>query len=109
MPVPRMDGARARRDAENPARLAYYGREVFGLAPTGDVCADALSAADETRQFFASLGMPTTLTELGIGEDKIDKAIEKMIPTLKKNKGEVFGSFKKLTMEDAEEIYRSAV
>lgn len=95
--------------AENPARLAYYGREVFGLAPTGDVRADALSAADETRQFFASLGMPTTLTELGIGEDKIDKAIEKMIPTLKKNKGEVFGSFKKLTMEDAEEIYRSAV
>ena len=95
--------------AENPARLAYYGREVFGLAPTGDVCADALSAADETRQFFASLGMPTTLTELGIGEDEIDKAIEKMIPTLKKNKGEVFGSFKKLTMEDAEEIYRSAV
>ena len=95
--------------AENPARLAYYGREVFGLAPTGDVCADALSAADETRQFFASLGMPTTLTELGIGEDEIDEAIEKMIPTLKKNKGEVFGSFKKLTMEDAEEIYRSAV
>ena len=95
--------------AENPARLAYYGREVFGLAPTGDVCADALSAVDETRQFFASLGMPTTLTELGIGEDEIDKAIEKMIPTLKKNKGEVFGSFKKLTMEDAEEIYRSAV
>ena len=32
-----------------------------------------------------------------------------MIPTLKKNKGEVFGSFKKLMMEDAEEIYRSAV
>ena len=95
--------------AENPARLAYYGREVFGLAPTGDVRADALSAADETRQFFASLGMPTTLTELGIGEDEIDEAIEKMIPTLKKNKGEVFGSFKKLTMEDAEEIYRSAV
>ena len=26
-----------------------------------------------------------------------------MIPTLKKNKGEVFGSFKRLTMEDAEE------
>ena len=95
--------------AENPARLAYYGREVFGLAPTGDVRADALSAADETRQFFASLGMPTTLTELGIGEDEIDEAIEKMISTLKKNKGEVFGSFKKLTMEDAEEIYRSAV
>lgn len=94
---------------ENPGRLAYYGREVFGLAPTGDVCADALAAAGETRRFFASLGMPTSLTELGIGEDKIDGAIEKMIPTLRKNKGDVFGSFKKLTMKDAEAIYRLAL
>ena len=53
--------------------------------------------------------MPTSLTELGIDEDKIDGAIEKMIPTLRKNKGDVFGSFKKLTMKDAEAIYRLAL
>ena len=90
---------------ENPSRFAYYGHEVFGLAPTGNVVADALSAIDETRAFFASLGMPTTLEELGIEEDDI----EKMIPTLRANKGEVFGSFKKLTMDDARAIYRSAL
>ena len=90
---------------ENPTRFAFYGREVFGLAPTGDVDADALSAIDETRAFFASLGMPTTLAELGVGEDDI----EKMIPTLRANKGEPFGSFKKLTMDDAREIYRLAL
>lgn len=90
---------------ENPARFAYYGREVFGVAPTGDIEADALSAIDETRAFFASLGMPTTLAELDIEEDDI----EKMIPTLKANKGEVFGSLKKLTMDDARAIYRSAL
>ena len=90
---------------ENPSRFAYYGREVFGLAPTGNVLDDALSAIDETRGFFASLGMPTTLAELGIGEDDI----ERMIPTLQANKGAVFGSFKKLTMDDAREIYRSAL
>ena len=90
---------------ENPGRFSYYGREVFGLAPTGDAISDALSAVDETRAFFASLGMPTTLAELGIEEDDI----EKMIPTLRANKGEVFGSFKKLTMDDAREIYRSAL
>ena len=89
----------------NPARFAQYGREVFGLATTGALDADALSAIDETRAFFASLGMPTTLEELDVHEDDI----EKMIPTLRANKGEAFGSFKKLTMEDAEEIYRSAV
>ena len=89
----------------NPARFAYYGREVFGLAPTGDLEADALSAIDETRGFFASLGMPVTLDELGVGEDDI----QRMIPTLKENKGEPFGSFKKLTMDDAREIYRIAL
>ena len=35
--------------------------------------------------------------------------IEKLIPTLKENKGEPFGSFKKLTMDDAREIYRIAL
>ena len=89
----------------NPARFAYYGREVFVLAPTGDVNADALSAIDETRSFFASLGMPITLAELDVEEDDI----EKLIPTLKENKGEPFGSFKKLTMDDAREIYRIAL
>lgn len=92
----------------NPQRFAYYGREVFGLVPTGDVEADALSAIDETRMFFASLGMPTTLNELGITPDNIDDAIAFMLPTLKEVKGEPFGSFMKLTMEDAENIYRSA-
>lgn len=90
---------------ENPARFAYYGREVFGLAPTGDMDADALSAIDETRAFFASLGMPTTLEELDVAEEDI----EKMIPTLKENKGEPFGSFKKLSMDDAREIYKIAL
>ena len=90
---------------ENPARFAYYGREVFGLAPTGDLLADALSAVDETRAFFASLGMPTTLEELGICEDDI----ERMMPTLRANKGEVFGSMKRLTLDDARAIYRLAL
>ncbi len=95
--------------AENPARFAQYGYEVFGLTPTGDIESDALSAIDETRMFFASLGMPISLAELGIDEDTIDGAIDQMIPTLRKNKGEAFGSFKKLTMEDAAEIYRLAL
>ena len=90
---------------ENPERFAFYGREVFGLAPTGDVEADAMNAIEATRSFFASLGMPTTLAELDVHEDDI----EKMIPTLEENQGEVFGSFKKLTMDDARAIYRLAL
>ena len=88
-----------------PARFAHYGREVFGLASTGDVEADALSAIDETRMFFASLGMPTTLEELDVEEADI----ERMIPTLRANKGEAFGSVKKLSLDDARAIYRLAL
>lgn len=90
---------------ENPGRFAYYGREIFGLAPTGDLLADALSAIDETRAFFASLGMPTTLAELGVGEEDI----ERMIPTLRANKGECIGKFKRLTLDDARAIYKLAL
>lgn len=90
---------------ENPARFALYGREVFGIPTTGNVELDALAAIDETRAFFASLGMPSTLEELGVEEEDI----ESMLPTLKANKGEVFGSFKKLRAEDACAIYRLAL
>ena len=91
--------------AQRPERFAFYGREVFGLSPTGDLMADALSAVDETRAFFASLGMPTTLGELGVTEADI----ERMLPTLRANKGERFGSLKRLGAEDAREIYRLAL
>lgn len=91
--------------SQNPARFIHYGREVFGLMPTGDPDADALSAIDETRAFFASLGMPITLEELDVHESDI----EQMIPTLKENKGDPFGSFMKLTMDDAREIYKIAL
>ena len=91
--------------SENPARFAFYGQAVFGLTPTGDVEADALSAIDETRAFFASLGMPTTLAELDVEEADIPK----MLPMLAQNKGIPFGSFKKLTLEDAEAIYKLAL
>ncbi len=94
---------------ENPARFAFYGREVFGLVTSGDVEADALSAIDETRSFFASLGMPTTLAELGFDEARLEEAIADMLPTLAANKGNPFGSFKRLSMEDAAAIYRSAL
>jgi len=90
---------------ENLGRFCLYGAQVFGLTPTGDELADAQAAIAETKRFFASLGMPTNLRDLGVVEDDI----EKMIPTLKANKGEPFGSFKKLTMDDARAIYRLAL
>ena len=55
---------------ENPARFAFYGQAVFGLTPTGDVEADALSAIDETRAFFASLGHAHHPRRVGCGRGR---------------------------------------
>ncbi len=91
--------------AENPERFALYGREVFGIQPTEDANADARRAIEATQRFFTSLGMPSTLGELGVSEGDI----EGLLPTLQQNKGEAFGSFKVLRMDDCREIYRSAL
>ena len=68
--------------------------------------ADAVEATiDELQAFFVSLGMPATLGELGIGADDLDA----LIAGLRVNRGEAFGSFKRLTLDDARAIYRSAL
>ena len=95
----------------DPSRFVDFARGVFDMEPVGDefesadeAVADVVTAAiDELQAFFASMGMPTRLSELGLGEDDI----EPLIPTLEINKGAVFGAFQKLTLDDARVIYRS--
>ena len=68
--------------------------------------ADAITAAiDELQGFFVSLGMPRTLGELGITADDIDR----LLAGLKQTRGERFGTFRELTLEDARAIYESAL
>ena len=95
----------------DPSRFVDFARGVFDMEPVGDefeseeeAIADVVTAAiDELQAFFASMGMPTRLSELGLGEDDI----EPLIPTLEINKGAVFGAFQKLALDDARAIYRS--
>ena len=47
--------------------------------------------------------MPATLADFGLSPADIDPLLE----TLKASKGEPFGAFQKLTMEDARAIYLS--
>ena len=62
------------------------------------------AAIDELQAFFVDMGMPKTMGELGLREEDVDAIVE----TLRATKGDVFGAFKKLTMEDAKAIYLSA-
>ena len=104
---------------EHPERFLEFGSQVFGIEPV-DPEVDELdvevtpeqaveyaveATIDELQEFFVSLGMPRTLSDFGMSEDDI----ECLMPGLTINRGESFGSFKKLTLDDARAIYRSAL
>lgn len=107
---------------EHPERFLEFGGQVFGIEPI-DPAIDDLSeideeitperaiedaveaTIDELQDFFVSLGMPRTLGELGITADDIDT----LLAGLKINKGERFGTFRTLTLDDARAIYESAL
>lgn len=97
----------------DPERFLAFAAQVFDVEPAyedsetpQEAQSDAITyAIDELQGFFASIGMPTTLGELGIGEKDIDTLVE----NLRASKGDEFGAFKRLTMDDARAIYESAL
>lgn len=97
----------------DPQRFLSFAAQVFDVQPAYEDSStpeeaerDAITyAIDELQNFFASIGMPTTLEELGIREQDIDALIEQ----LRTSKGEKFGAFTQLTMDDARAIYASAL
>ena len=102
----------------DPERFLLFAREVFGIEPVteedqeliGAVDADTAvewaveAAIDELAGFFASMGMPETLEDLGLSEADVDALADKVIAA----KGEPFGAFARLDRADVVSIYRSA-
>ena len=86
--------------ASDPDRFRSFGRDVFGIDS-----AEPLDAIDQLQDFFVSLGMPRTLGDFGLTASDIDP----LLVTLRATKGEPFGAFQPLTMEDARAIYLSAL
>ena len=93
----------------HPERFLEFGRQVFGIEAADDgeqTVEEAVTATiDALQEFFVSLGMPSTLGELGIGMEHIDQ----LLRGLRINKGERFGTFQTLTLDDARAIYESAL
>ncbi len=58
-------------DATAP-RFAQYGVRVWGLSADGDAMTTARKAVDLTADFFGSIGMPATLTEVGITDEHFE-------------------------------------
>lgn len=90
------------RDVDRYYRLAT---QVMGVPANHDhKRAVALEGIDRLQNFFKEIGMPTTFEEA----DAKKEDIPKLLKTLKKNRGESFGTFMTLTLDDARKIYESA-
>lgn len=91
-----------------PERFLEFAHDVFDVEPvnqTEEATEDAVTyTIDELQRFFQEIGMPRTLGELGC----VPADIDGWLATLRVNKGERFGEFLPLTMDDARKIYESA-
>jgi alcohol dehydrogenase YqhD (iron-dependent ADH family) len=63
----------------------------------------AIKGIRKLQEFYKSLGMPLTFEDIGAKKEDIPKLVEQ----LNINKGDTFGGFVKLTMDDARKIYES--
>ncbi|MDR1953765.1 MAG: iron-containing alcohol dehydrogenase [Clostridiales Family XIII bacterium] len=91
--------------AEQVARAAQFGVDVFDVEPDmRDVRGTALAAAAALTAWLRSIGMPTTLKELGVPKDELDAAIERIV----RDTGGLIRGFMELDAAAIAEIYHSA-
>ncbi len=93
---------------DNIPMFAQFATNVMGVEGSlRDPEALILDGIDRLRRFFRRMGLPATLSELGIGPEKLERMA-------KKATGEAFGEespiggLKKLYWQDVLEIYRLA-
>lgn len=88
---------------ENPGKLAQFARRVFDIDEDDDGKA-AEAGITSLKTFLSSIGMPTSMKELGIENPDMKLLAEKVT----ENKGEVFGNYIKIDKTIAEQIYNLA-
>ncbi|MEX1376138.1 MAG: iron-containing alcohol dehydrogenase [Eubacteriales bacterium] len=85
-------------------RFKQFAERVMGVNPEGMTDEEtAIAGIEELKKFFASLGLPTSLKEVGADESSIDEMAQKcsIFGTI--------GNFVKLDEKDIREIYRLAL
>ena len=60
-------------------RLAQYGVRVFGLDPSTPVMELAEQAIQKTNEFFRSIGMPSRLSEVGVGPEHFEQMADHVL------------------------------
>ena len=87
----------------NPSKGAQFARRVMDVVNDDDTQA-ALEGIARLRAFYASLGLPITLGQLGIENPDFDLLVHK----LHENKGEVIGGYYRLSAVETRLIYELA-
>lgn len=88
-------------------RFARFGEKVFAVKPTGSAEKDALAAISAMDAFFRSIGMPTSLKELGIEPTK--EQIEEMAEKCTFFGKRTLGSVMVLGKKEIVDIYTNAL
>lgn len=88
----------------NPSKGAQFARRVMDVVNDDDTLA-ALEGIARLKAFYASLGLPITLAQLGIEKPDFDLLVKK----LHENKGEVIGGYYRLTAIETRKIYELAI
>ena len=83
-------------------RFAMFGRNVWDITE-GDTREIAEKAIEKTAEFFKSLGLPSTLKEVGINAEKFEEMAEEAVRT----SGISTRSYYHLNKEDIVKIYES--
>ncbi|MFT4413008.1 iron-containing alcohol dehydrogenase [Fredinandcohnia humi] len=89
---------------ENVARFKQLAIRVFDVSTEGKTDREvALEGIEKLREFWNSIGAPSSLSDYGIGEEKLELMAEKTVVF-----GD-FGRFKTLTKQDVYEILRASL
>ncbi len=88
-----------------PSRFASFAKDVFGIV-RGSETESALAGIEAMEDFFRSIGMPTSLTELGVSPT--DEQIEEMGVKCSYFGRRTVGVIKKLDAGDVAKIYHMA-
>jgi len=91
----------------NKKRFAKYAVDVWDIPDTGDDEKTALSGISATENFFKSLDMPVSLSQIGLG-DITDETIDELAEKCTYFGRRTIGSIMKLGKEDIKAIYKMA-
>lgn len=96
--------------AEKTAKLAQFAENVFGVPAGADDAETARAGIAALVAFYKTMGLPTTMRELGVPDDsRFEEMAKKAVLERSRDGNEIpQGNFRKLYSRDILEIYRLA-